>query len=101
MSYKMIFAIVRDEKRESVEEALNQLGVPGLSISRIKGYGEYINFYSRDWLTDRSKLVVMVEEASVKDTIEAICKAAHTGVAGDGVIAVVPVEQMVHIEAAI
>lgn len=55
MEFSKITAIVRTTKLEEVEKRLQEIGVSGLSVSRVKGYGEYANFYSRDWMVTGSR----------------------------------------------
>lgn len=50
MEFRKITAIVRTFRLEKVEERLRQIGVRGISVSNVKGYGEHANFLARDWL---------------------------------------------------
>ena len=97
MSYRKVTAIIRRDRLEQVEKALQALGVPGISVTRVKGYGEYADFYSRDWLVSHARLEVFTDEHSADDIAQAVMQAAHTGAAGDGVVAVLPVEKLYRI----
>ena len=52
MELKLVVAIIRPLALESVERALQQMGVRGLTVSRAKGFGAHANLFSRDWLVD-------------------------------------------------
>ena len=97
MSFKRITAIVRTSMLEKVEEALKELGVPGVSVSQIKGYGEYADFYARDWMVTSSRVEIFIDAECAEATAQAIMDAAHTGLEGDGIVAITPVEKIYHI----
>ncbi len=101
---KMIIAIVKPFKIEEIRQALDELGIEGLTLSEVKGYGrqkghteiyrgaEYeVNF------VPKLKIEVAVPSEMVDKAIEAISKAAKTGQIGDGKIFVTPIEQTVRI----
>jgi len=101
---KLIMAVVKPFKLDDVREALVAAGVEGLTVSEVKGYGrqkgqteiyrgaEYqVNFLPK------VQLEVVVEDAAVAKTVEAIKLAAGTGKIGDGKIFVLNVEQSVRI----
>lgn len=48
MDFRKVNAIIRSDALEKVEQRLHELGVPGISVTRVKGYGEYKNFYTND-----------------------------------------------------
>lgn len=97
MGFKKITAIVRSDRLEQVEERLKEICVRGLSVSHLKGYGEYANFFSRSWLVRHARIEIFVAEQSVESTVEAIVEVARTGEAGDGLVAVLPVEDITRI----
>lgn len=76
---------------EKVERALQEVGVPGLTVNRVKGYGLYKNFYQRDWLVSHARLQVYVRQEQVQKVVNAIMDAVHTGSEDDGVIIVTPI----------
>src|SRR3974390_3216904 len=101
---KLIMAIIKPFKLDEVREALLPLGVQGLTVSEVKGYGrqkgqteiyrgaEYqVNFLPK------VQLEVAVEDSAVAQTVEAIKIAAGTGKIGDGKIFVLNVEEAVRI----
>jgi len=101
---KLVVAIVKPFKLDEVREALTSLGIEGLTISEVKGYGrqkgqteiyrgaEYaVNFLPK------IKIEVVVPSDLVTKTVSAISGAAKTGQIGDGKIFVVPVESALRI----
>lgn len=93
MAYKKISAIIRRTQLKDVEERLQKLGVPGISVTEMKGFGEFANFFSgKDWFSRELKIEIFTCEESLPQIVDAITEAAHTGTAGDGLIAVLPVD---------
>ena len=97
MSFKKITAIIRVDSLEKVEKALKEVGVPGVSVSQIKGYGEYSDFYAKDWMVTNARVEVLIDTASADAVVQAILQAAKTGLEGDGIVTVSPVEKIFHI----
>ncbi len=97
MSFKKIAAIVRLDVLEKVEKALKELGVPGVSVSQIKGYGEYSDFYTKDWMVTNARVEIFIDTENAETTAQAIMQAAHTGLEGDGIVTLTPVEKIYHI----
>ena len=93
MDIKLIIAIIRRDKLEPVEQKLKDTGVERINVSKVKGYGEYHDFFSRNWMVEEVRLEIFTRADEVKTLTEAIMEAAHTGLPGDGVVAVVPVEK--------
>ena len=101
---KQITAIVKPFKLEEVREALGQVGVTGLTVTEVKGFGRqkgHTELYrGAEYVVDflpKVKVEVMVKTADLDRCIEAIVKAAKTGKIGDGKIFVTSVEQVVRI----
>jgi nitrogen regulatory protein P-II 1 len=97
MTYKKINAIIRECCLDKVREALVAAGAAGLTVTHVRGAGEYANTFGRDNLSRHARLEVFAEEENVERLVQAIHDAAHTGQRGDGVVAVLPVEAFVHI----
>lgn len=97
MELRKVTAIVRALALERVERGLREIGVPGLTVTRVKGYGEYANFFSKDWMTDHVRIEIFTAASRVDRILEVICSAACTGEPGDGIIAVLPVEHLYRI----
>ena len=97
MKYRKITAIFRCDTCEKVEHRLQEMGVQGFSLSHVKGYGEYADLYSSDWMTSHARLEIFTEVEKVDEIVEAVMDAAHVGLAGDGIVAVLPVEKLYRI----
>ena len=101
---KKIEAIVKPFKLDEVREALSELGVTGLTVTVVKGYGRqkgHTELYrGAEYVVDflpKVKVEVVIPDALGERAIEAIVKAARTGKIGDGKIFVTPVEQVIRI----
>jgi nitrogen regulatory protein P-II 1 len=97
MSFRKVTAIIRPNRLEAVEGRLRDLAVPGISVTRVKGYGEYANFYTADWMITHARVEVFIGQHRAEEVAIAIMEAAHTGMDGDGIVAVLPVESVYHI----
>ena len=101
---KKIEAIIKPFKLEEVKSALTGLGVQGLTVSEVKGFGRQKGHteiyrgseYAVDFLP-KIKIELVLADAQVAGAIEAIIKAAKTGNIGDGKIFVSPVEKAIRI----
>lgn len=101
---KKIEAIIKPFKLEEVKDALAEVGVVGMSVSEVKGFGRQKGHteiyrgseYTVDFLP-KVKVETVVADGTVDDAIAAITKAAATGKIGDGKIFVQPIEQAVRI----
>lgn len=97
MEFRKVVAIIRPDALEAVEKALQELAVPGISVCKVKGYGEYANFYTADWMQPHVRVEVFIDQGRAEEVATTIVDAAHTGLEGDGVVAVTPVESVFHI----
>jgi len=101
---KLIIAIVKPFKLDEVRDALTGLGIQGLTVSEVKGFGRQKGQteiyrgaeYAVSFLP-KVKIEVVIEDGLVERTVDAIRKAAGTGKIGDGKIFVTSVEQAVRI----
>ena len=101
---KKIDAIVKPFKLDEVREALSEIGVTGLTVTEVKGFGRqkgHTELYrGAEYVVDflpKVKIEIVVADNIVEQAIEAIVKAARTGKIGDGKIFVTSVEQVVRI----
>ncbi|MFH1570605.1 MAG: P-II family nitrogen regulator [Gemmatimonadota bacterium] len=101
---KLLKCIVRPNALDGIKDALNALGVMGMTVSEVKGFGRQKGHrevyrgaeYNIDF-TPKLKVEIVVGEALVHKAVSAIQKAASTGSIGDGKIFIVPVEDVVRI----
>jgi nitrogen regulatory protein P-II 1 len=103
-SVKKIEAIIKPFKLDEVKEALHEVGVSGITVTEAKGFGRqkgHTELYrGAEYVVDflpKVKLEVVVPDALVERTVEAITAAAQTGRIGDGKIFVIPIESAVRI----
>ena len=101
---KKIEAIIKPFKLDEVKDALNEVGLKGITVVEAKGFGRqkgHTELYrGAEYVVDflpKVKLEVVLEDNLVERAIEAIQRAAHTGRIGDGKIFVSPIEQVVRI----
>jgi nitrogen regulatory protein P-II 1 len=101
---KKIEAIIKPFKLDEVREALSEVGVTGLTVTEVKGFGRqkgHTELYrGAEYVVDflpKIKIELVVADETVDPAIEAIIKASRTGKIGDGKIFVTPVEQIVRI----
>jgi nitrogen regulatory protein P-II 1 len=101
---KFIVAIIKPFKLEEVKEALSQLGIQGMTVTEVKGFGRQKGHteiyrgseYTVDFLP-KVKIEVVVADELVGRVVEGIVKAAKTGKIGDGKVFVLPIEDAVRI----
>ena len=101
---KQITAIIKPFKLEEVREGLADVGVTGLTVTEVKGFGRqkgHTELYrGAEYVVDflpKIKVELIISDDKVEPAIEAIVKAARTGKIGDGKIFVTPVERVVRI----
>lgn len=101
---KKVEAIIKPFKLDEVKEALNEIGIQGITISEVKGFGRqkgHTELYrGAEYVVDfipKIKLEIIVSDGILPKVVEAIEKAAKTGRIGDGKIFVTPVEAVVRI----
>ena len=101
---KQVTAIIKPFKLDEVREALAEVGVNGLTVTEVKGFGRqkgHTELYrGAEYVVDflpKIRVEMVVADDLVDDVIEAVLKAARTGKIGDGKIFVSPVEQAIRI----
>ncbi len=101
---KKIEAIIKPFKLDDVKEALSQVGVEGLTVTEVKGFGRqkgHTELYrGAEYVVDflpKIKLEIVVRDEIVDRVIDAITEAANTGKNGDGKIFVLPLEEAIRI----
>ena len=101
---KLVSAIIKPFKLDDVREALSDIGVTGITVVEVKGFGRqkgHTELYrGAEYVVDflpKIKVEVAIDEAQLDSVIEAISNAAQTGKIGDGKIFVYPLEQAIRI----
>jgi nitrogen regulatory protein P-II 1 len=101
---KKIEAIVKPFKLDDVKEALNEIGIQGMTISEVKGYGRQKGhkeiYRGAEYVVDfipKVKIEIIVDSERADQVVEAIQKAANTGKIGDGKIFVFSVEEVIRV----
>ena len=101
---KKIEAIIKPFKLDDVKEALNEIGIQGMTISEVKGYGRQKGhkeiYRGAEYVVDfipKIKIEIVVADDRVNPVLDKIQKAANTGKIGDGKIFVLAVEEVVRV----
>ena len=101
---KKIEAIVKPFKLDDVKDALNDIGIKGMTISEVKGYGRqkgHTEIYrGAEYVVDfipKVKIEIVVDSKQVDQVVNTIREAANTGKIGDGKIFVLPIERVVRV----
>lgn len=101
---KLIIAIIKPFKLEEVKEALSEIGIEGMTVTEVKGFGRQKGHteiyrgseYTVDFLP-KVKVEIAVTDELVSKTAEVIVKAAKTGKIGDGKVFILPVDEAIRI----
>ena len=101
---KKIEAIIKPFKLDDVKEALSKIGVYGMTVTEVNGYGRQKGHteiyrgaeYQVDFVP-KLKLEIVIDKERLEETIEAVTTAANTGKIGDGKIFVLPVDQVIRV----
>ncbi|BAN69946.1 P-II family nitrogen regulator [endosymbiont of unidentified scaly snail isolate Monju] len=101
---KLVSAIIKPFKLDDVREALSEIGIAGITVTEVKGFGRqkgHTELYrGAEYVVDflpKIKIEVAIDDAQLDSVIEAITNAAGTGKIGDGKIFVYPLEQAIRI----
>ena len=101
---KKIEAIVKPFKLDDVKEALNEIGIQGMTISEVKGYGRQKGhkeiYRGAEYVVDfipKVKIEIIVDSERADKVVDAIQKAANTGKIGDGKIFVFSIEEVIRV----
>ncbi len=101
---KLVKAVIKPFKLEEVKEALADVGIEGMTVIEVKGFGRQKGHteiyrgseYTVDFLP-KVMIEVVVDDADAEKTVDAIVKAAKTGKIGDGKVFLIPVEEAIRI----
>ena len=101
---KLVVAIIKPFKLDEVKEALSEVGVQGMTVSDVKGFGRSGGkreiYRGAEYVVEfvpKIKLEILVRDGQASEVVDTIARTAHTGALGDGKIFVVPVEEAVRI----
>ena len=101
---KKIEAIIKPFKLDDVKEALNEIGIKGMTISEVKGYGRQRGhkevYRGAEYVVDcipKVRIEIIVDASQEEHVVETIREAAYTGKLGDGKIFVLPVEEVIRV----
>jgi nitrogen regulatory protein P-II 1 len=101
---KKVEAIIKPFKLEEVKDALNEIGIQGITVSEVKGFGRqkgHTELYrGAEYVVDflpKIKIEIVVDDDMVLRVVETIQETANTGRIGDGKIFVIPVEEVIRI----
>ncbi len=104
MPMKLVTAVIKPFKLDEVREALSAIGVQGITVSEVKGFGRqkgHTELYrGTEYVIDflpKTKLEIAIDDSLIDSAIEAISQAANSGKIGDGKIFVTPLEQAIRI----
>jgi nitrogen regulatory protein PII len=104
LSMKLVTAVIKPHQLDAVKEALHAMGVSGMTVSEVQGYGRQKGHtevyrgaeYSVDFVP-KVRVEVLVDDAAVDKVVDVIVQAARTGKIGDGKVWVSPVEGVVRV----
>ena len=101
---KLVTAIIKPFKLDDVREALSEIGVQGITVTEVKGFGRqkgHTELYrGAEYVVDflpKVKIEIAIDDGRVESVVEAIISAANTGKIGDGKIFVSPVDETIRI----
>lgn len=101
---KKIEAIIKPFKLDEVREALMEIGIDGMTVTEVSGYGRQKGqvelYHGAEYVVDslpKIKLEVVVLDERLQETVDTIIRSARTGKIGDGKIFILPVEQSIRI----
>lgn len=97
MEFKKVTAIISTSSFKRVEEKLVHMGVKGMTVGHVMGFGEFANYFARDWLVSHVRIEIFSEKDRAEGIARAIVETAHTGSPGDGLVAILPVEKILRI----
>lgn len=92
-----VTAIFSSLDLKKVEDALIAAGFSGMTVSKTHGRGRYKNYYAKDTMADSVRVEIFTEAEQADEIVDLIARTVHTGLASDGIIAVLPVEDLLHI----
>ena len=97
MRFNRITAIIPYSAIDKVKDNLIGLGIDWVTIEKLRGHGEHLNYFEKDCMTDCICIEVFIEEQKARCIADAICYATYDGENSDGMIAIHPVEEFIRV----
>jgi nitrogen regulatory protein P-II 1 len=97
MELKNIIAIIPTGTLGKVEKQLQKIGVKGVTVTQVTGYGEYKDLLRENWMVTHARIEIVTAKTKADIIAAVIMEAAHTGSPGDGIICILPVEKIYRI----
>lgn len=97
MNFKFVVAIVRPEDMKPLREKLRIVGVEGITLTKVKGFGEYRNYFAEDLLSEHVKVEIFAEDSKVQVLLGALLELGENDIPGAGIAAVIPVDKFLHL----
>lgn len=97
MKYAKVTAVVRAELLTPIEQRMVSEGVSGMSVTEVRGFGELKDFFKQDLLTRHVRIEIFTLAERADTLARAIMQEAGTGESGDGIVAVLPAQQVYRI----
>lgn len=92
--YKKLTAVIPASCLEPIELALQKSNIPDVCVSYVKGYGEYRNFFKKDWMIKEVKIELFLESSKIEESSEAIRGICGSSGTSGGFLAVSPVDHL-------
>jgi nitrogen regulatory protein P-II 1 len=93
MDEKKVIAIIRTDVVDEIETRLRRLGVRGITVTRVEGYGEYTKFWTPDSVSSHLQIEIFTDEDHAQAIVDTILSTARNEGPGDGIVAVQPVDR--------
>ncbi len=97
VNYKRITAVISSLVLKKVEAALRDINVSGISVTQVRGYGEYHDYYREDMMCNHAQIEIFCDASETDSIAQCIMETAYTGQSGDGLVAVFPVDTLYRI----
>jgi nitrogen regulatory protein PII len=94
MQYLKINVFVSMLSLSSVEEELKAINIAGITVSKVKGYGQHMNFYTPDWQETHARIEIFCEAKDKQDILSAIKQGVGNPASNNGFVAIVPVAEV-------
>lgn len=97
MEFRKIDAIIKTFVLKDVEKRLREMGVNGITVTQVKGFGEERALLREDLLVSHSRIEIFTVKTKAEKIANAIMEVAYTGNPGDGIVCILPVEKVFRI----